>query len=495
MRIQHSGDELLPVSVIVEDKAVNGKSVKDKGRIIAGGHRQNKDDFRSLSTQTVNTESVFILLAIAAFERRHLMVIDVKGAYLNADMARPDGKKTFVKLDRQLAKLFVEVEPSLAKFVNPDGTMILKLDKALYGCIQSSALWQEKLTETLVAMGFRISSYDACVAISPDDSVIVCFHVDDLLVVGRDAMACRKFKTKFEKFFTITAKEGSELDYLGIHIVQTKKGIELSQRAMVAKLIADAKGTANSPASVIEEENISAEEEGEDLLSEADAAEYRSVTALALYLSKRTRPDILQAVNMLCRKAQNPSRRDRKALSRLVRYMSKTRNSIMLLPAKSLKVEAYIDASFATAKDRKSVTGAVIMIGGAVIWCKSGKQSIVTKSSFEAELVALSDMASMVLWVSLFMRDLGFTLDTPIIYQDNQSTMKVAETGPSTNPLTKHIDIRYMWLKEIIKEGGLQLKYASTGEMVADGFTKPLVGEKFYKFVANLNLINGGSGG
>ena len=56
-----SQDELLSVSVIVEDKAVNGKSVKDKGRIIAGGHRQNKDDFRSLSTQTVNTESVFIL--------------------------------------------------------------------------------------------------------------------------------------------------------------------------------------------------------------------------------------------------------------------------------------------------------------------------------------------------------------------------------------------------------------------------------------------------
>jgi hypothetical protein len=166
----------------------------------------------------------------------------------------------------------------------------------------------------------------------------------------------------------------------------------------------------------------------------------------------------------------------------------------MFLPAMSLQIEAWIDASFATAKDRKSVTGAVIMIGGAVIWCKSGKQSIVTKSSFEAELVALSDMASMVLWVGLFMRDLGFAMDTPIIYQDNQSTMKVAETGPSTNPLTKHIDIRYMWLKEVIKEGSIRLQYASTEEMIADGLTKPLVGEKFYRFVESLNLFDGGRG-
>ena len=51
-----------------------------------------------------------------------------------------------------------------------------------------------------------------------------------------------------------------------------------------------------------------------------------------------------------------------------------------------------------------------------------------------------------------------------------------------------------MWLKEVIKEGNVKLRYASTEEMVADGLTKPLVGEKFYKFVESLNLIDGGRG-
>ena len=68
-------------------------------------------------------------------------------------------------------------------------------------------------------------------------------------------------------------------------------------------------------------------------------------------------------------------------------------------------------------------------------------------------------MASMVLWINLFMRDLGLRTDVPIVYQDNQSTMKVAERGMSNNPVTKHIDIRYLWIKEVLQQGKLLLKY------------------------------------
>ena len=165
------------------------------------------------------------------------------------------------------------------------------------------------------------------------------------------------------------------------------------------------------------------------------------------------------------------------------------------MPATSLDIEAYIDASFATNADRKSTTGAVVMVGGAIVWCKSGKQGIITKSSFEAELVALSDMSSMVLWINLFMRDLGFQANIPIIYQDNQSTMQVAEKGLTNNPSTKHIDIRYLWIKEVLQQRKLLLKYMRTDKMIADGMTKPLVGESFYKFVNSLNLFPMASSG
>ena len=95
----------------------------------------------------------------------------------------------------------------------------------------------------------------------------------------------------------------------------------------------------------------------------------------------------------------------------------------------------------------------------------------------------------MVLWVSKFMKDLGFDCGVPIIYQDNMSTMKVAEKGLTNNPNTKHIDIRHLWITEVIKNKAIKLQYKKTDEMIADGMTKPLVGEKFYRFVRDLNIV------
>ena len=374
-----------------------------------------------------------------------------------------------------------------------NGKLVMKLDKALYGCIQSSHLWQEKLTETLIILGFRVCAYDKCVALSADGNVVICFHVDDLMVVGRSASDCEKFKSSFEKKFTITSTSGDELDYLGLHIKVKSEGIALSQFAMVNKLVKEVTGSQNSPAATVESEELISKEQWVELEKEmgsVEAAEFRSLTAVALYLSKRTRPDLLLAVNRLCRHAQNPRVCDGLALKRMLRYISKTRRAELLLPARSLQIEAHIDASFASDRtDRKSTTGAVVMVGGAIVWAKSGKQSIVTKSSFEAELVALSDMASMVLWVNMFMRDLGFDCGVPIIYQDNMSTMKVAEKGLTNKPNTKHIDIRLLWITEVIKNGAVVLKYKKTDEMIADGMTKPLIGEKFYKFVKDLNIV------
>jgi len=439
---------------------------------------------------------VFVMLAIAAAERRALAVIDVKGAYLNADMETPgDGRNTYVKIQRDLAKMFVHVKPELEEFVDPEtGTLYMRVDKALYGCVQSSALWQRTLTKALVSLGFKICAYDECVAISADGSIILAFHVDDVLIMGKKLSDIEWFKAKFSALFTVTFTGGDVLDYLGIHMELREDGIHLSQFPMVNKIVHDIGGTSNSPACTNESDEFRTEERRNAdavLLSMEHAAVYRSRAASALYLAKRTRPDIMVAVNLLCRAAHNPTVGDNTALRRLLRYLSNTRTKHMLLPAGGeLQVNAHIDASFAADRlDRKSITGAVVFVAGAVVWAKSGKQSIVTKSSFEAELVALSDMASMVLWIGLFLRDLGFDIDAPTIFQDNQSTMRVASHGLSNNTNTKHIDIRHLWIKEVLANNGLKLVYKKTEEMLADGMTKPLIGEKFYAFVKGLNLI------
>jgi hypothetical protein len=487
-------DVILPTNLIVDDKAVNGKHVKYKARFIARGDLQKKADYAELSSQTVNTESVFILLAIAAAENRALAVIDVKGAYLNADMVTPGGRQTVVKIERDMAKMFVKTKPELAEFVDDTGRLYMRVDKALYGCVQASALWQRTLTKALKGIGFGICDYDECVAMSADGAIILAFHVDDILVVGRRQEDVDAFKKKFETIFTVTYTVGKELDYLGMHISVQQDGIHMSQLPIVQKLVQDVGGTANSPACTNESvETLTAERKARDAvpLDVEHAAVFRSKAASALYLAKRTRPDIMVAVNQLCRSAHSPTVGDNTALRRLLRYLSKTRHKHLLLPAgKGLQVEAHIDASFAPdQRDRKSITGAVVFVGGAVVWAKSGKQTIVTKSSFEAELIALSDMASMVLWINLFLRSLGFKADVPTIFQDNTSTMSVATNGLTNNSKTKHIDIRHLWIREVLEDKQLKLVYKPTDEMLADGMTKPLIGEKFYAFVKGLNLL------
>jgi hypothetical protein len=155
-------------------------------------------------------------------------------------------------------------------------------------------------------MGFRISAYDKCVAVSKDGKIMLCFHVDDLLVSGKSQERVNQFIKDFEMHFKTTNKVGTSLDYLGIHIDRAHYGITLSQLSMVDKLIKGVKGTANSPGETIESlESLSSGEKDRrsQPMSAHNAEGFRSLTALALYLSKRTRPDILHAVNKLCRNA------------------------------------------------------------------------------------------------------------------------------------------------------------------------------------------------
>jgi len=109
----------------------------------------------------------------------------------------------------------------------------------------------------------------------------------------------------------------------------------------------------------------------------------------------------------------------------------------------------------------------------------------VTKSSTEAELVAVTDVISDVLYLKGFISELGYNVsgtNTTTVYQDNQSTMKLMKTGPPSGSKSKHVRIRTFWIKQIIEEEEINVVYKPTEEMIADGLTKPLQGVMFRAF-------------
>ena len=121
--------------------------------------------------------------------------------------------------------------------------------------------------------------------------------------------------------------------------------------------------------------------------------------------------------------------------------------------------------------------------GWGAISCKSSKQKLNTKSSTEAELVGASDYLPHTIWARLFLLEQGYAIDENIFAQDNQSAMKLEKNGQtSCGQKSRHIDIRYFFMKDRITSEHITVVYCPTGQMLADFFTKLLQGALFIRF-------------
>ena len=113
------------------------------------------------------------------------------------------------------------------------------------------------------------------------------------------------------------------------------------------------------------------------------------------------------------------------------------------------------------------------------MYAKASKQKVLARSSTEAELVGLSDSVSQIIWTREYLHYQGYPQRAARVYQDNSSTILLAEKGRSLSARTRHVKIRYFFVKEHVDNGELQINYLPTSVMVADVLTKPLQGEHF----------------
>ena len=140
----------------------------------------------------------------------------------------------------------------------------------------------------------------------------------------------------------------------------------------------------------------------------------------------------------------------------------------------------FVDVAYAVHHDMRSHTGGGLSLGRGLIHAKSSKQKLNTKSSTESEVVGASDYLPYLIWMQNFMAAQGFEFKRNIFYQDNQSAMRLERNGrQSCGQKSRHIDIRYFFIKDRIKSGNIDLQYCPTEVMLADFFTKPLQGKQF----------------
>jgi hypothetical protein len=207
---------------------------------------------------------------------------------------------------------------------------------------------------------------------------------------------------------------------------------------------------------------------------------FHSLVAKLLFLAKRVRPEILPAVIFLTTRVKGPDTDDDKKLTRILSYLHCQPSLHLRLTGSHVNSPGcFVDASYAVHGDFKGHTGGFISLGGGAIHVKSSKQKINSKSSTEAELIALSDYSSQLIWTRDFLHNQGLSMNPAVIYQDNKSTIALIERGRPSAELSRHINIRYFFVKDRIEQGELQLEYKPTSEMAADILTKPLQGEHF----------------
>ncbi|CAJ1935770.1 unnamed protein product [Cylindrotheca closterium] len=131
----------------------------------------------------------------------------------------------------------------------------------------------------------------------------------------------------------------------------------------------------------------------------------------------------------------------------------------------------------------KSHTGGTLSFGGGAAQVMSKKQKLNSRSSTEAELIAVDDVVTMILWTKLFMEWQGYPIEKNILYQDNKSAILLEENGrKSTGKRSRAINIRYFFITDQVEKGNVKIKCSPTDNMIADFMTKPLHGEKFCKF-------------
>ena len=222
-----------------------------------------------------------------------------------------------------------------------------------------------------------------------------------------------------------------------------------------------------------------------------DVNYYQQIVGSLIYLSNSTRPDIAYAVSYLARSMTAPTEENFSNAKRVLRYLKGSRNLALNFNNKNQDLFAYSDSSYAEEKDRKSVGGYVTMIAGSPISWKSKKQPIIAQSSMEAEYITLAETAKEIEWIRKLQREIfpKSTTTPTTIFEDNQSTINLSK-NPIHSNRSKHIDVRYHKIQELVANKTISVTYLSTQEMVVDIMTKSLGRLLHARFVDGMGLIN-----
>lgn len=320
----------------------------------------------------------------------------------------------------------------------------------------------------------------------------ITWHVDDLKSSHQDKKVNDEFAKWLEDKYgdetigQVKATRGKIHDYLGMTLEYSENGeVKVNMQDYVKSMVEEFSGDLSGKQVVCPwNENLFKVDNNKPALDKERHEEFHGFVAKGLFLCKRARPDIQPAIAFLSTRVQSPTVQDWDKLVRLMKFLKATQADVLTLKALSAnRIKWYLDAAFAVHPDMKSHTGANMTLGKGTIQGVSTKQKINTRSSTEAELVSHDDVLAKVQWTKKFLEAQGYEIMENVIYRDNQSSMKLEKNGKaSSGKRTRHFDIKYFLITDLIQRNEVSIEFCPTDSMIADYMTKPLTGKKFLEF-------------
>ncbi|GJS38717.1 retrovirus-related pol polyprotein from transposon TNT 1-94 [Tanacetum coccineum] len=401
-----------------------GGILKNKAQLVARGyhHQEEGIDFEESFALVARLEAIRIFLAFAAHMNMVVYQMDVKTAFLNGNLRE---------------EVYVSQPDGFVDKDNPNH--LYKLKKALYGLKQAPRAWYDMLSSFLISQDFSKGSVDPTLFIRRDGK--------ELLLISQSPR--------------------------GIFINQSKYALE-----SLKKYGFDSCDPVDTP--MVEKSKLDEDKEGKAV----DPSHYRGMIGTLLYLTA-SRPDLQFAICMCARYQARPTEKHLNAVKRIFRYLKGTVHRGLWYPKdSSIALTAFADADHAGCQDtRRSTSGSMQLLGDRLVSWSSKRQKSAAISSTEAEYIALSGCCAQILWMRSQLTDYGFGFNKIPMYCDNKSAIALCCNNVQ-HSRSKHIDIRFHFIKEHVENGVIELYFVNTEYQLADIFTKAL-GRNRIEFLIN----------
>ena len=422
----------------------------------------------------VKHSSIRALLGIVAMHDFELEQLDVKTTFLHGELEE---------------NIYMEQPEGFVDSGKEDYVCLLK--KSLYGLKQSPRQWYKRFDSFMTTHNFKRSSYDSCVYFkkSTDGSfVYLLLYVDDMLIAAKDKEEIRKVKNQLSKEFEMKDL-GAAKKILGMEILRNRKAgkLYLSQKGYIEKVLyrfnmQNAKPV-STPLAAHFRLSSALSPQSDDEIDYMSRVPYSSAVGSLIYAMVCSHPDLSYAVSAVSRYMANPGKEHWKAVQWIFRYLRSSTDACLQFGRTRSGVVVYVDSDFAEDLDkRRSLTGYVFTIDGCAISWKVTLQTTVVLSTIEAEYMAITEACKEAIWFKGLFNELSEDLRMTTVFCDSQSAIFLIN-DQMFHERTKHIDVRYHFVCDIIARGDIVVSKVSTHDNPADMMTKIILGDKFKHYL------------